>query len=403
MSLKKTIKDVNWEGKTAIVRVDFNVPVAMKPDSHEIYTISDDSRIRASLPTINYLSSAGAKIILITHFGRPNGKPNKELELTPIASRLSELLGSPVTYVHQVLGEEVTSMVKQMDKSEIIMLQNLRFYEEEEANSEEFSKNLAGLADVFVNDAFGTAHRSHASTGGIAHHIPSVAGLLMEKEIQFLGGVLDSPKRPLVAIFGGSKVSDKTHIIERILGKADTILIGGGMAATFLKALGKQTGDSSVEEGLIDFCLSVLSKAESNQVKVCLPKDVIVSTTIHEPEKSKSVDVNSIEPGTKIFDIGEITSNEYGSVIGNMETILWNGPMGVFEIEAFRQGTFAIAKAIAKSNSVSVVGGGSTAEAVASFGLFEKITHVSTGGGASLEYLEGKELPGIASLEDKRG
>lgn len=402
MNSKKTIKDISWNNKTALVRVDFNVPVLIDSNQQSAYTISDDARIRAALPTINYLREAGAKVVLATHFGRPNGKFQQEFELAPIAQKLSELLHIPVIYMHEALGEEVLLRIEQMDKEEVLLLQNMRFYEGEESNSFDFSKGLAELADVYVNDAFGTAHRAHASTEGITHHIESVAGLLMEREIEFLGGVLDSPIRPLVAIFGGSKVSDKTKVLERILGKAESILIGGGMAATFLKATGIEIGDSLVEEDLVGFCQKVLSKASLNNVKVYLPKDVIIAPSLQDQSLAECVGVDSIRLGTKILDIGHLTSAEYGSVVQKMKTILWNGPMGVFEIEAFRKGTYDLAIAIANSNAVSIVGGGSTAEAVSAFGLSTKIAHVSTGGGASLEYLEGKELPGIAALGNKR-
>ena len=402
MNSKKTIKDISWNNKTALVRVDFNVPVLIDSNQQSVYTISDDARIRAALPTINYLREAGAKVVLATHFGRPNGKFQQEFELAPIAQKLSELLHIPVIYMHEALGEEVLLRIEQMDKEEVLLLQNMRFYEGEESNSFDFSKGLAELADVYVNDAFGTAHRAHASTEGITHHIESVAGLLMEREIEFLGGVLDSPIRPLVAIFGGSKVSDKTKVLERILGKAESILIGGGMAATFLKATGIEIGDSLVEEDLVGFCQKILSKASLNNVKVYLPKDVIIAPSLQDQSLAECVGVDSIRLGTKILDIGHLTSAEYVSVVQKMKTILWNGPMGVFEIEAFRKGTYDLAIAIANSNAVSIVGGGSTAEAVSAFGLSTKIAHVSTGGGASLEYLEGKELPGIAALENKR-
>jgi len=402
MNSKKTIKDISWNSKTALVRVDFNVPVLIDSNQQSVYTISDDARIRAALPTINYLREAGAKVVLATHFGRPNGKFQQEFELAPIAQKLSELLQIPVIYMHEALGEEVLLRIEQMDKEEVLLLQNLRFYEGEESNSFDFSKGLAELADVYVNDAFGTAHRAHASTEGITHHIESVAGILMEREIEFLGGVLDSPKRPLVAIFGGSKVSDKTKVLEKILGKAESILIGGGMAATFLKANGIEIGDSVVEDDLVDFCQKILSKASLNNVQVYLPKDVIIAPNLQDQSLAECVGVDSIRLGTKILDIGHLTSAEYGSVVQQMKTILWNGPMGVFEIDAFRKGTYDLANAIANSNAVSIVGGGSTAEAISAFGLSSKITHVSTGGGASLEYLEGKELPGIAALENKR-
>ncbi len=402
MNSKKTIKDISWNSKTALVRVDFNVPVLIDSNQQSVYTISDDARIRAALPTINYLREAGAKVVLATHFGRPNGKFQQEFELAPIAQKLSELLQIPVIYMHEALGEEVLLRIEQMDKEEVLLLQNLRFYEGEESNSFDFSKGLAELADVYVNDAFGTAHRAHASTEGITHHIESVAGILMEREIEFLGGVLDSPKRPLVAIFGGSKVSDKTKVLEKILGKAESILIGGGMAATFLKANGIEIGDSVVEDDLVDFCQKILSKASLNNVQVYLPKDVIIAPSLQDQSLAECVGVDSIRLGTKILDIGHLTSAEYGSVVQQMKTILWNGPMGVFEIDAFRKGTYDLANAIANSNAVSIVGGGSTAEAISAFGLSSKITHVSTGGGASLEYLEGKELPGIAALENKR-
>ncbi|MEX2430418.1 MAG: phosphoglycerate kinase [Dehalococcoidia bacterium] len=390
---KQTVRDVDWQGKRALVRVDFNVPYRQGT-----VAISDDVRIREALPTINYLREAGAKVILCTHLGRPGGKPSEEWELGPIAARLSELLGAPVIYVRDAVGEKAKQKASELEPGDVLLLENIRFWPGEEANDPEFARTLAGLADVYVNDAFGTAHRAHASTEGVAHHLPAVAGLLMEKEITFLGKVLDSPDRPLAAVLGGAKVSDKIKVLERLIEHADGLYVGGGMAATFLKAKGLKIGASLLEQDLVQFCADVVQRAGS---KLHLPDDVVIAEKVEKHSPSKTVPVHEVPDGWMILDIGPQTAGQYASELSQMGTVVWNGPMGVFEVPPFDKGTRVLADALADSHATTVVGGGSTAEAVGALGLAERMTHVSTGGGASLEFLEGKGLPGVAALMDK--
>jgi len=389
---KKTIRDISWAGKRALVRCDFNVPL------DENRNITDDRRIRAALPTIKYLLEHGAAVILCSHLGRPKGKVVEELRLDPVAARLEELLGVPVKKLDDCIGPEVEKAVKEMRPGDVILLENLRFHPEERKNDPEFAKKLASLADVYVNDAFGTAHRAHASTAGVAAYLPAVAGFLLEKEIAFLGGELENPKRPFVAILGGAKISDKIGVIENLLSKADTLLIGGGMANTFLKAKGYEMGDSLVEESSLSLAEGLMKKAGD---KLVLPVDVVVADAFSAEANKKVVPADGVEPGWRVLDIGPKTVELFASKIKGAGTVVWNGPMGVFELDPFAEGTFAIARVLAESGATTIIGGGDSAAAVEKAGLADKMTHISTGGGASLEFLEGKELPGIAALNDK--
>ena len=390
---KQTVRDMDWQGKRALVRVDFNVPY-----ERGTTRISDDVRIREALPTISYLRESGAKVLLCTHLGRPGGKRSLEWELAPIAERLAELLEAPVHYVHDTVGEDAKEQADAMAPGEVLLLENVRFWPGEEVNEPEFAKGLASLADVYVNDAFGTAHRAHASTEGVAHHLPAVAGLLMEKEVTFLGRVLEAPQRPLAALLGGAKVSDKLKVLERLIGHADELYVGGGMAATFLKAKGLGIGGSLLEADLVEACAGMMARAQG---KLHLPVDAVIAEKLEKGVPTKTVAVEAVPEGWMILDIGPTTAEQYASELGQAGTVVWNGPMGVFEVPPFDQGTRVVAKALATSEAVTVIGGGSTAEAVGAMGLADKMTHVSTGGGASLEFLEGKVLPGVAALNDK--
>jgi len=392
---KKTIRDIDVTGKRVLVRVDYNVPTDREGK------ITDDSRIRASLPTIKYLLEHRAKIILASHFGRPKGKVNESMRLAPMAERLSALLGKPVLALRECVGPEVEAAVTRMKEGDIIMLENLRFHPEEEANEDSFARSLARLADIYVNDAFGAAHRAHASITGVARYLPSVAGFLMEKELKFLGKLLENPARPFVALMGGAKVSDKMGVIENILGKVDSLLIGGGMAATFLKARGISPGASAIESDKLEYAQQVLQKAQSRGVNIVLPVDVIAAEKLEANARFETVMVDQIPAGWVIADIGPETIRLFVNEVQRAGTIFWNGPQGVFEIEAFSRGTREIARAISESKATTIIGGGSTAEAVEEMGLTDKMTHVSTGGGASLEFLEGRELPGVAVLLDR--
>ncbi len=388
---KKTIADISWSGKRALVRCDFNVPL----DAN--LNITDDTRIRAAIPTIRYLLDHGAIVILCSHLGRPKGV-TESLRLNPVAKRLSELLGKPVKKLDDCIGPEVEAAVAASKPGDVLLLENLRFYAEEEKNDPEFARKLAKLADVYVNDAFGTAHRAHASTAGVAAYLPAVAGFLMEKEIQFLGEAIQNPQRPFVAILGGAKISDKIGVIENLLAKADTLLIGGGMANTFLKAKGYQMGDSLVEEGSVQLAAELLQKGGS---KLVLPVDVVIADAFSAEAKSQVVSADSVPAGWRVLDIGPKSVELFAEKIKGAKTVVWNGPMGVFEFPPFAKGTFAIAKALADSGATTIIGGGDSVAAVEQSGLAERITHISTGGGASLEFLEGKELPGIAVLNNK--
>lgn len=388
---KKTIHDIEVQGKKVLVRVDYNVPISEG-------RITDDRRIRATVPTIQYLLDHGAAVILMSHLGRPKGKPSPEFRLDPVAQRLSEILGIPVKKLDDCVGPEVEKAVKEMKPGEVILLENLRFHPEEEANDPEFARQLASLADIYVNDAFATAHRAHASTEGVAHYLPAVAGFLMEKEIRFLGLLLSNPEKPFIAILGGAKISDKIGVIENLLPKVDLLLIGGGMANTFFKALGYKVGDSLVEDEALGVASELLRKGGD---KLILPVDVVIAERVASDAPVKIVKPGEVPEGWRILDIGPETVELFKGKLRQSRTVFWNGPLGVFEVEPFSKGTFAIAQALAELEGVTtVVGGGDSAAAVEAAGVAEKITLVSTGGGASLEFLEGKELPGIVVLEN---
>jgi phosphoglycerate kinase len=389
---KKTVRDITWPGKHALVRCDFNVPLDDK------LNITDDIRIREAVPTIKYLIDRGAKVVLCSHLGRPKGKVVEDMRLTPVAVRLSELLGKSVKKLDDCVGSQVEAAVGAMEPGDVVLLENLRFYADEEKNDPAFAAKLAKLGDVWVNDAFGTAHRAHASTAGVAAYLEGVAGFLLEKEIKFLGDAVTNPERPFVAILGGAKVSDKIAVIDNLLGKADVILIGGGMANTFLKAQGYEMGDSLVEADSVSYAGELLQKAAG---KLVLPIDVIVADAFSADAHKKTVPANSVERGWRVLDIGSKSVSLFAKKIKGAKTVVWNGPMGVFEMAPFAQGTFAIAKALADTKATTIVGGGDSAAAVEQSGLAQRMTHISTGGGASLEFLEGKELPGIAALSGK--
>ena len=392
---KKTVKDFDLKGKRVFVRVDFNVPL------DENGNITDDTRIRAALPTINYLVENQAKVILASHLGRPKGKFNLKYSLSPVAMRLSQLLNKEVIFAEDCIGEKVENLVSNMNPGDVLLLENLRFYPQEEENDRDFAKKLADLAEIYINDAFGTAHRAHASTAGIAEFLPSGAGFLMQKEIEIMGKALENPERPFVAVLGGAKVSDKIGVITNLLNKVDSLLIGGGMAFTFLKALGYEIGRSLLEEDKIELAGSIIKEAKEKGVKLELPEDVVVAEEIKEGTDYKTVSVGEIPSNLIGVDIGEKTREKFAQIIKKAKLVVWNGPMGVFEIKSFSKGTFAIAEAMAESGAITIVGGGDSAAAVEQLGFADKMTHISTGGGASLEFLEGKELPGVAVLNDK--
>lgn len=391
---KKSIRDIDVQGKRVLMRADFNVP--MKDGK-----ITDDKRIRAALPTIKYLVEQGGSVILMSHFGRPKGKVVEELRLDPIADRLSDLLGQPVTKVDDCIGDEPAQAAAQMKAGDVLLLENVRFYAEEEKNDPEFAEKLASLGDVYVNDAFGTAHRAHASTAGVAQYLPAVSGFLMEKELKFLGNAVNNPKRPFVAILGGAKVKDKIAVIESLLEKVDTLIIGGGMAYTFLKAKGYEIGNSLLDEERIDFCKEIMETAEQKGVKLLLPTDIVAAKEFAADAENKVVSADQIPADWEGLDIGPKTTKLFSEAIADAGTVVWNGPMGVFEFPAFSKGTTGVAQAMAKSSGVTVIGGGDSAAAVEQIGVADQMTHVSTGGGASLEFLEGKVLPGVAALNDK--
>lgn len=393
---KLSIDDLNVKGKRVLVRVDFNVPV---DDSGKI---TDDRRIRAALPTIKKLSESGAKVILVSHFGRPKGGPDNKYRMDNIGKRLSELLGQPVVKVNDSIGAEPKKAIDNLAWGGIVLLENVRFYKEEEANDETFAKKLAELADVYVNDAFGTAHRAHASTAGVAKFLkPAAAGYLMQKEISVMGKALTNPERPFVAILGGAKVADKLGVIKNLLEKVDTLIIGGGMAYTFLKAQGLEIGKSLLDSEKIDFAKEMMAKAKAKGVKLLLPVDTVVTDDFKNPATIKTVPVNQIPANLEGVDIGPETVKLFASSITGAKTIIWNGPMGVFEMKQFATGTRAIAEALTNCKGTTIIGGGDSAAAVEQMGFADRVTHVSTGGGASLEFLEGIELPGVAALTDK--
>lgn len=388
---KKTVKDINVIGKKVLVRVDFNVP--MKEGR-----ITDDTRIRAALPTIQYLMNQGASVLLASHLGRPKGGPDPVFSLKPVAEHLAALLGKPVAFAEDCIGQKAEEAARILKPGDVLVLENTRFHPEEEKNDPGMSKQLAALADVYVNDAFGTAHRAHASTEGVAKFLPAVAGFLMEKEIQYLGQAVNDPKRPFVAILGGAKVSDKIGVIKNLLQKADTVLIGGGMANTFFAAQGFEMGDSLVESDALDTAKELLKLGGS---KLRLPVDMVLADKFEDAAQKKTQPVGEVPAGWRVLDIGTETVKQFGKIIAEAGTVVWNGPMGVFEFPNFAMGTFEIARAVASSNAVSVIGGGDSVAAVAQAGVSEKITHISTGGGASLEMLEGLPLPGLVALQDK--
>ena len=394
---KKSIGDLGEKdlaGKRVLVRVDFNVPMDKEKK------ITDDTRIKESLPTIKYLSEKGAKVILVSHLGRPDGI-TEDLRLDPIAKRLEELLKKKIVKLDDSIGEEVEQAISKMNNGDVILLENIRFYKEEEANDEQFARKLAELADIYVNDAFGTAHRAHASTAGVAQFLPAYAGFLIQKELDVMGKALADPKRPFVAIIGGAKISTKIAVLKNLLNKVDTLIIGGGMLYTFLKAKGLEIGKSLVEDKSIDQAKVFLAQAEASRAKVIYGKDVVVASEMSDKASTKIVKIDQIPPDMIGVDAGPETIKEIKEEIKKAGTVVWNGPVGVFEIPKFAKGTNEIARALADSKAISIVGGGDSAAAVEAAGVANKITHISTGGGASLEFLEGKELPGIAALQDK--
>ena len=393
---KKTVRDIDVRGKKVLVRVDFNVPL------DENKKITDENRINGALPTIEYLMEQGAKVILCSHLGRPKGEFNMKYSLKPVADRLGELLGGKVTFATDVIGEAAQAAVAACKEGEVVLLENLRFHKEEEKNDPEFCKKLAAMCDVYVNDAFGTAHRAHASTEGVSHFVKdSVAGFLIAKELDIMGKALDDPRRPFVAILGGAKVSDKIGVINNLLTKVDTLIIGGAMAYTFIKGKGHSVGNSLCELDKVDLAKELMQKAEEKKVKLLLPVDNVIAQEFSNDVPFKSVDSDKIPDGWQGLDIGEKTRKLFAEAIKGAGTVIWNGPMGVFEMSNFAEGTKAVAKALADSDAITIIGGGDSAAAVAQLGFAEKMTHISTGGGASLEFLEGLELPGIACLNDK--
>jgi len=393
---KKSIADLGEKdlaGKRVLVRVDFNVPMDKEKK------ITDDTRIRESLPTIKYLSEKGAKVILVSHLGRPDGI-TEDLRLDPIAKRLEELMKKKIVKLNDSIGEEVEQAISKMNNGNVILLENIRFYKEEEANDEQFARKLAELADIYVNDAFGTAHRAHASTAGVAQFLPAYAGFLIQKELDVMGKALTDPKRPFVAIIGGAKISTKIAVLKNLLNKVDTLIIAGGMLYTFLKAKGLEIGKSLVEDKSIDQAKVFLAQAEASRAKVIFAKDVVVASEMSDKATTKVVKVENIPADMMGVDTGPESIKIIKEEIKNAGTVVWNGPVGVFEIPKFAKGTNEVAKALANSKAVSIIGGGDSAAAVEAAGVANKITHISTGGGASLEFLEGKELPGIAALQD---
>ncbi|PWN08111.1 phosphoglycerate kinase [Rhodohalobacter mucosus] len=395
---KLTLKDAELKGKTVLMRVDFNVPI-------ENGTITDDNRIVQALESIRYVVDAEAKLILTSHLGRPAGKPDEAFSLRPVADHLKTLVDAPVHFAEDCIGDKADSVIREAETGEIVLLENVRFHPEEKKNDPEFAKKLAAHADLFVNDAFGSSHRAHASVAGVTEYLqPAVSGFLLEKEIRYLEESVNNPRRPFVAILGGAKVSDKIGVIENLLSKVDTIIIGGGMTYTFYKAKGLEIGDSLVEEDKVELAGELMKKAEEAGVKFMLPLDSVVAREFSNDAEHKVVDEDGIEPGWMAVDIGPQSIIAFGNQIKRAETVVWNGPMGVFEMPNFADGTFAVAEALAeatKSGATTIIGGGDSSAAIKKAGLEKEVSHVSTGGGASLEYLEGKELPGVSSLTDK--
>ena len=395
--MKKTIRDIELKGKRVLIRCDFNVPL----DSNQ--NITDDTRIRAALPTLEYMVTQGAKVVVMSHLGRPKGKAAAEFSLAPVAVRLAELLGKQVEFADSdvVVDDSVKEKVAALKDGDVLLLQNVRFRKEETDNEPGFAKELASLGDVFVQEAFGTAHRAHASTAGVADYLPCVSGFLIEKEVKFLGSALHNPQRPFVAIMGGAKVGDKIKVIENLLTKVDTLIIGGGMTYTFYKAMGLEIGTSILDADNIDLAKMLLEKATSLNVKLLLPVDIVCADEFSNDAKYQTYSRDQIPSDMMGLDIGEDTIKLYSEEIAKAKTVVWNGPMGVFEMENFAKGTKAIAEALATSDATTIIGGGDSAAAVEQFGLADKMSHISTGGGASLEFLEGKILPGISIIEEK--
>lgn len=392
---KKTIEDINVESKRVLVRVDFNVPL------DENRQITDETRIQAALPTIQYLIDHKAKVILCSHLGRPKGEFKPEFSLKPVADRLKEILNTKVIFASDVIGESAEKAVSEVKDGEVVLLENLRFHKEETKNDPEFAKKLASFADIFVNDAFGTAHRAHASTAGVADYLPAVAGYLIGKELDFMGKALEDPERPFVAILGGAKIADKIPVIKNLFNKVDCLIIGGGMANTFLLAQGKKMGKSLVDMDSLELAKSLLDEAKKKGVKILLPIDVVVAKEFKADAEATVVPVDNIPDDSMALDIGLSTRLIYAEEIARAKTVVWNGPMGVAEMPAFAVGTKSVAEAMAKSSAITIIGGGDSAAAVKKLGFADKMSHISTGGGASLEFLEGKELPGVAALNDK--
>lgn len=390
---KKTIRDVDVQGKRVLVRVDFNVPLKEG-------RVGDDTRIRAAVPTIRYLLDRGAAVILMSHLGRPKGVDDA-LRMAPVGARLAEILGQPVQVLSDCVGPEVEAAVRSMSPGQVVLLENLRFHPEEEKNDPEFARKLASLGDLYVNDAFGTAHRAHASTEGVARYLPAVAGFLMEAELTALGRALEAPEHPFVAVLGGAKISDKIGVIRNLLGRVDALLIGGGMANTFLKAQGHDVGASLVEEDALPTAKELLEEAHRRGVQLLLPVDVVVADAFSADAARKAVPVGEVPAGWRILDIGPRTVESFRQALQGARTVVWNGPMGVFEFPPFAEGTRAVAQAIVESGAFSIVGGGDSVAAVQEAGLAERIGHISTGGGASLEFLEGRVLPGVQALLDR--
>jgi phosphoglycerate kinase len=393
--VKKSVRDIDVKGKRVLVRVDFNVPLD-KADHHVV----DDTRIRAALPTIDYLRQQGARLVLCSHLGRPDGKAIDALRMAPVARHLGELLGTPVKVIDCCTGAGAEAAAKALAPGEVLLLENLRFHAEEEANDLAFARALASLAEVYVNDAFGTAHRAHASTAGVAMYLPAVAGFLMQKELSFLGGALADPERPFAAVIGGAKISTKIGVLENLLGKLDRLIIGGGMACTFLRAEGFDVGASLVEAEHVETAGKIMERASEHGVQLLLPADVMVGDRFEADARRQMVSVNAVPQGWQIMDIGEKTAEIFERALVGCKTVLWNGPVGVIEFPAFARGSHRLAKAIAELNATTIVGGGESVQVVEELGLEEKFSHVSTGGGAALEFLEGRVLPGVAALAD---
>ena len=393
---KKTVRDINVKEKKVLVRCDFNVPL-----DKETGVITDNRRIRAALPTIQYLLDNNAKVILCSHLGRPKGEFNPKYSLRPVAEELSKLLNKEVKLAKDVIGEDAKQLISNIKEGEIVLLENVRFHGEEEKNDADFAKALADFAEIYVNDAFGTSHRAHGSTAGVADYLPAVSGFLIEKELEFLGGALEEPKKPFIAILGGAKVSDKIGVIENLIEKVDTLIIGGGMAYTFFKAKGYEIGTSICEDDKIDLAKSLLEKAEEKGVKLLLPVDNKVAKEFSNDSEYIEVASNEIPNDYMGMDIGTKTIENFKEVLKDAKTIVWNGPLGVFEFDKFAQGTNEVAKILGSLDAITIIGGGDSAAAIEKMGLADKMTHISTGGGASLEFLEGKMLPGIACLENK--